>query len=100
MRLLSPYNFTVEVFLFSMTHFPGGDKGELLHWGQEGGSNRLPFAEPGCLWLSCSWWLKDIMQDHVFTEQEPSLLGPEGQCCEQVKRGQCVCVCGGGAGEG
>ena len=30
------------------------------------------------------------MQDHVFTEQEPSLLGPEGQCCEQVKRGQCV----------
>ena len=38
------------------------------------------------------------MQDHVFTEQEPSLLGPEGQCCEQVKRGQCVG--GGGAGEG
>lgn len=30
------------------------------------------------------------MQDHVFTEQEQNLLCPEGQCCEQVKLGQCV----------
>ena len=31
LRFLSPCNFTVEVFPSSMTHFPGGDKGELFH---------------------------------------------------------------------